>query len=281
MTEPEPSSAAPAGQDDPEAWGSGAAEYDDAFARYTARYAGDALALLGVGPGTSLLDVAAGSGAATLRAAALGASVLATDFSPAMIAVLRRNAAAAGIDSVDTAVMDAQALDVADGSFDAAISMFGLMFAPDLDRAGAELRRAVRPGGRAALAAWAGSGNRLNDLIGDAIGRVIALPEPPPPTWAELTMLDGMEAFLARAGFVDIAAHRVEHEWPFDDPRAFFRAVPSFAVPARPLFAALGPAQLDAAADAFADVVAERAARSGTTSVVVDAIVGIGTVAAS
>jgi ubiquinone/menaquinone biosynthesis C-methylase UbiE len=121
-------------QQRPESWTGGAAAYDAEFARFTGLYAEDALRLAGVGPGTRVLDVAAGSGALSLRAARLGAEVLATDFAPGMVEVVRARFAEEGHDSCSAAVMDGQALELADDSFDAALSMFGVIFFPDIAR---------------------------------------------------------------------------------------------------------------------------------------------------
>jgi ubiquinone/menaquinone biosynthesis C-methylase UbiE len=101
-------------------------------------------------PGMRFLDVAAGSGALSLPAARLGARVLATDLSPAMLGRLERRAREEEL-SIETRVMDGHALDLEDDSFDVAGSQFGVMLFPDMPQGIRELARVVRPGGRVLL----------------------------------------------------------------------------------------------------------------------------------
>lgn len=101
-----------------------------------------------------VLDVAAGPGSLSLLAARTARRVVAVDFAPAMLAELRARAAAAGITNVEAQAGDGQALPFPDRSFDAAYSMFGLIFFPDRGAGLRELARVLRPGGRALVASW-------------------------------------------------------------------------------------------------------------------------------
>ena len=101
-----------------------------------------------------VLDVAAGPGSLSLLAARTARQVYAADFAPAMLTQLRKRAVAAGVANVQTEVADGQALPYPDQRFDAAYSMFGLIFFPDRAAGLRELARVLRPGGRALVASW-------------------------------------------------------------------------------------------------------------------------------
>lgn len=103
--------------------------------------------------GEQVLDVAAGSGNAALAAARRWCEVTATDFVPALLDAATRRADAESL-PLQTVVADAQDLPFNDAAFDVVLSIFGVMFAPDQERAANELLRVCRPGGRIGLANW-------------------------------------------------------------------------------------------------------------------------------
>ena len=121
-----------------------------------------------------VLDVAAGNGNATLAAARRFAQVTSTDYVPALLERARRRVDAEGFANVTFEVADAEALPYADGSFDVVLSTFGVMFAPDHQRAAAEMLRVCRPGGRLGLASWTPAG-----FLGQLL-RLVASYVPPP-----------------------------------------------------------------------------------------------------
>jgi ubiquinone/menaquinone biosynthesis C-methylase UbiE len=104
-----------------------------------------------------VLDVAAGNGNATLAAARRGCQVTSTDYVAALLERGEERARAERL-KVSFQVADAEALPFADGSFDAVLSTFGVMFTPDQPKAAAELARVCRPGGRIGLANWTPEG---------------------------------------------------------------------------------------------------------------------------
>ena len=108
---------------------------------------------LSIGPGMRVLDVACGIGGVALRAARAGAVVVGIDISADQLGKARRAAEAAGL-AIQFDEGDCQELPYGDTEFDAVPSAFGVIFAPDHERAAAELARACRPGGRLALTAW-------------------------------------------------------------------------------------------------------------------------------
>jgi SAM-dependent methyltransferase len=263
----------------PEGWSDGAAGYQEHFAGFTEQYADEMLDRLGVGPGDRVLDVAAGTGATSMRAATRGAVVLATDFAPGMVDIAEHRLRAAGFAESTAAVMDGQALEVDAGSFDAAVSMFGLMFFPD-PRAGLEgMLRATRPGGRVGTATWELDGFGLRSLIGGALDA--AVPElrdrpAPSPTWAPLGTVQGLAALFAESGAGHVEVVEVTRQWTFADPARFFREMPTWSSPVKPLFDMLPPDRLDAGAEAFGDLVADADGLEGGTGVPMTALIGIG-----
>jgi ubiquinone/menaquinone biosynthesis C-methylase UbiE len=138
--------------------------------------------------GERVLDVAAGNGNATLAAARRFADVTSTDYVLALLDKGRGRAAAEGLD-VHFEVADAEALPYEAGSFDVALSTFGVMFAPDHAGAARELIRVVRPGGRIGMANWTPEGfiGRLFKIIGSHVA---------PPAGVRSPALWGTEAHL-------------------------------------------------------------------------------------
>lgn len=209
----------------PAGWNDAATFYDAHVASFTAKFARDALDLVGVSPGMRVLDVAAGSGALALAAAQRGAEVLATDFAPGMVKLLQDKAAAAGHTQLRAAVMDGQHLDLDDASFDRAFSVLGLMFFPDRKKGFAELARVLVPGGRAAVVAWSKPDKmKVLGAFQNALWRALpdlALPPRPPP-WLPLSEPEAFKAEMREAGFAHVRAHTVSHTLVFDEPTTAF-----------------------------------------------------------
>lgn len=265
----------------PEGWSEGAEGYQDNFAGFTGLYADPVLDLVEVSSGTELLDVAAGTGATSLRAAARGAVVTAVDFAPGMVRIAAERLADAGFGDAVVAEMDGQDLDLPDDTFDAAVSMFGLMFFPDAAAGVGELRRVVRAGGRLAVGTWDLDQYGMHRLIRVALE--VAVPEladapAPRPTWAPLGTSEGLAGLLQAAGLGDVRVERIEQRWHFEDPERFFRDMPSWSCPVRPLFEMLPADRIDAAARAFADAVAEQDGLPGGDGVAMGALAGIAVV---
>jgi SAM-dependent methyltransferase len=240
----------------PDTWSAGAATYHERFEPFTAAYAQTASTLLQLGSSDRVLDVAAGSGAFTMLAARSGATVTAIDFAPGMVELLERRLAAAGLPG-RALEMDGQRLTFDDDSFDAACSMFGLMFFPDATQGVTELCRVTRTGGPILVGTWDLDGFSLSRHVRTAIQSVVPdLPDPTPPVWAPLGTQQGLADLLEHAGVSDVVVHAASHPWQFDDARAFFRGLPDWSPPLKPLMSSLPAELVDAAADSFADAVA-------------------------
>jgi SAM-dependent methyltransferase len=107
--------------------------------------------------GWRVLDVATGTGNAAIAAARQGSEAVGIDYVPALLHRARERAEAERLD-VRLLEADAHSLPFGDGEFDAATSVFGVMFAADPVQAARELVRVVRPGGTIALASWTPTG---------------------------------------------------------------------------------------------------------------------------
>ncbi len=174
------------------------------------------LDLAGVREGSLVLDVAAGAGGQTLAAAArVGTSgrVLATDVAPAILAFAEENARRRGLTNVVARVMDGEDLDVEPGHFDAVISRVGLIYFPDRQRALHGMRRALRPGGRAAAIVY--STPDRNGFFSVPISVIRDRAQLPPPVPGQpgpfsLSAPGVAEQALRDAGFVDVVAVRIE-----------------------------------------------------------------------
>lgn len=143
----------------------------------------------GIAPGARVLDVAAGTGNASLPAAAQGAPVTASDLTPELLQQGRRRAEAQGL-HLEWTEADAEHLPFDDASFDVVMSSIGVMFAPHHQAAADELVRVCRPGGTIGLLCWTPEG-----MLG-ALFRTMKPFAPPPPPGAQPPPLWGSEEHL-------------------------------------------------------------------------------------
>jgi SAM-dependent methyltransferase len=139
----------------------------------------------GVEPGMTVLDVACGTGNATIPAARIGARTTGVDFAPGLLDIARERAADAMVE-IDFVEGDAQDLPFEDARFDRVVSTFGHMFAPDHRRTADEMKRVLRPGGVIAVACWtpAGSTARMAETMAALV---------PPPSGGQSPTLWGTE----------------------------------------------------------------------------------------
>ena len=168
----------------------------------------------GLEPGMDVLDVACGTGNATIPAAKAGARVTGLDFAPALLAIARERAADAMVE-IDFVEGDAQELPFEDASFDRVVSTFGHMFAPDHERTAAEMKRVLRPGGAIAVGGWAPVGS---------IGGMFTVPAErgPPPPGGTPPSLWGTEDHI-RELLGDADFERREIEWSDESVESYAR----------------------------------------------------------
>ena len=197
----------------PEAWDAIAQGYDRYVAPQEVDLANEALRLVELEPGERFLDVAAGTGGLSLPAARLGADVLATDWSPAMIDRFEARVREEGLSKTEGRVMDCHALDLPDDSFDVTGSQFGVMLVPDQPRALREMVRVTKPGGRVLVIAY-GSPEEFESLqIFISALKAVApdfagLPDDPPPLEFQVSDPDVLRQRLTEAGLKEVRVER-------------------------------------------------------------------------
>lgn len=166
--------------------------------------------LAGLRQGEHVLDVACGTGLVTFRAAALvgpPGQVLATDISDAMVTSLQEQAGERGFSNVNAVRVDAEALDVPEGSFDAALCALGLMYVPDPQAALSQILKALKPGGRAVVAVW---GARANCGWADIFPIVDARVQSEVcPMFFQLGTGDQLADTMRSAGFTGVTVDRM------------------------------------------------------------------------
>lgn len=182
--------------------------------------------------GSSVLDVAAGNGNATLAAARRWHDVTSTDYVGELLERAKERAAAERL-AVEFLEADVEDLPFDDDSFDAVISTFGVMFAPDQRTAAAEMIRVTRPGGRIGMANWTPEG-----FIGQLFKTVGAhVPPPagvlPPPLWGTTERLE--ELFDGHA----ITATRKQFVFRYRSAEHWLEVFRTFYGPTNRAFAAL------------------------------------------
>jgi SAM-dependent methyltransferase len=139
----------------PEPWDLVAAAYAAESLKHFDVFSRAAIELAALPPSPRVADVAAGPGTISLQIATAGGRVSAIDLSEGMLAELSRRAEAAGVSAaIDAHRGDAQKLPFESGAYDAAFSMFGLMFFPDRHAGLLEMRRVLKPGGRGVISSW-------------------------------------------------------------------------------------------------------------------------------
>lgn len=204
-------------------WDTVAVGYSEITMKLFQGYADDALALANLDASCDVVDIACGPGTLALAAAKRVHSVDAIDFSERMVEILWKCIDTNKLNNVKVRCGDAQDLPYADESFDAAFSMFGLMFFPDRQKGYSEIYRTLKPGGRAVISSWApvSESSAMIAMFGALRAMNPDIPEPR-TNLESLENRDLFETELANAGFKDVAVHSVTKDWTFHSLEQFW-----------------------------------------------------------
>jgi ubiquinone/menaquinone biosynthesis C-methylase UbiE len=221
-------------------------------------------------PGQTVLEIAAGTGDLGLNIAErMGGAgrVISTDFAAEMVEVARRNGESRGITNVEYRVLDAERMDLADASVDAAVCRFGYMLMADPAAALAETRRVLRAGGPLCFAVW-----RTPDLNPWAAVPGMTLvqrghmppPEPGAPGIFALGDRERLRELVEAAGFGEPDIEEISFEFRYSDFDDFWDAIVSLAGPLARVVTALPDDERAATQDAIKDQIASFRAADGS-----------------
>lgn len=208
-------------------WDAIATRFDEFVTPESVVFGEEALRRADLRPGMRFLDVAAGTGALSIPAARQGAQVVATDIAPAMVERLNARAQADGLSNLKGVIMDGEALDLDDDTFDVAASQNGVSLFPDLEAGLSEMVRVTRPGGRVLIVAFGSlpKAEFITFFMGAmqaAIPGFTPLPMDPPPLPFQLADPAAFRRKLVDAGLVDVEVETVTWDMPFESATHFW-----------------------------------------------------------
>jgi ubiquinone/menaquinone biosynthesis C-methylase UbiE len=264
------------------AWDKVAPGYDEFVTPTYFGLGAEALRRAGLRPGMRLLDVASGSGAVSLSAARLGASVTSVDISPVMVERLMARAREEGL-NLEARVMDAHALDLENDSFDIVASEFGVMLFPDLPRGLREMARVTKPGGRSVVVALGSPAkieffNFFIRAVQAAVPGFTGPPMDPLPLPFQVQDPQKLRREMLNAGLKDVRVEETSEEMKYHSGKHFWDWVTNSNPIAGMILGQLNlnKEQLAVIQQAMDDLVRERAAGSGTAVLISPINIGIG-----
>ncbi|MDH5218100.1 MAG: methyltransferase domain-containing protein [Gammaproteobacteria bacterium] len=204
-------------------WDLVAEGYSEVTMKMFRHYADEALSLCGINDQCHVLDIACGPGTLTLNAAKKAKAVSAIDFSEAMVDILRKTIDKDAIDNIETFCGDAQQLPYDDNSFDAAFSMFGLMFFPDRMKGYKEIYRTLKPGGKTVISSWAPT--TQSPMMMAVFGALKAMNPDMPEPQTDIESLENPDFFrseLIQAGFKNVEVLPVSDSVQIDSVEEFW-----------------------------------------------------------
>lgn len=206
-----------------EPWDLVATNYAAQSLPYFEAFSREALRLAALPPNARVADVACGPGTLSVLAATAGAKVDAIDLSPRMVDEFRARITAGGLASaIDVRVGDGQQLPFESGAYDGAFSMFGLMFFPDRAAGLREMKRVLKPGGRAVISSWIPFDGPFGALF-QAASEII----PGLPTGGSFALSDeeSIVREMTAAGLANVVVHRVAQELKAESFDKFWTAM--------------------------------------------------------
>jgi SAM-dependent methyltransferase len=186
--------------------------------------------------GQRVLDVATGIGEPALTAARLvgpSGHVTATDIAPGMLEIATERAKQAGLSNIEFREMDAETIDFPEGSFDAVLCRFGLMFLPNLAASLQAIRRVVADGGHVAAAVWGPPDRHFGSVAMGAVARELKLPPSPPGTPNIFSLADrtALERSLTQAGFTNVRTEPLNVSLEFESVDVYIRMLQDTSPP--------------------------------------------------
>ncbi|MGC2049182.1 MAG: class I SAM-dependent methyltransferase [Gallionella sp.] len=207
------------------------------------QYAEEAIAASRLKPGAVVLDVACGPGTLALKAAIIAGKVHGIDFSESMLAVFKQKMEQAAHRNIVLHCGDAQALPYDDETFDAAFSLFGLMFFPDRRRGFAEIHRTLKPGGSVAVTSWAPVDQ--SPAMQTMFGALRAIKPDLPQPQRSISTLENPDVFkqeMQDAGFRNVEIRSITKPFPVTTLPEFWESMVKGSAPIQMLKKSMGEA---------------------------------------
>ena len=270
--------------DSREHWDTAAAGWGRAADRLVDWAAGVSVTMvdgLALQPGDRVLELAAGPGDTGFMAAELvrpGGTLICSDGSEAMLEVARQRAAARSIDNVEFRLLDLEWIDVPTASVDAVLCRWGIMLILDPPAAAREIRRVLRPGGRAALAVWdlpeRNPWTTIPRRVLHELGHAPAL-DPDAPNQFSLAAPGMLGELLADAGLMDVTVGEVTMPRTFADLEEYLGFVSELASSIGNVHRALDPSDRAALHERLASELAPFTDTDGSVSLPSSSLVAV------